>query len=129
MTVLLEWYPSILAGMEMLAGFHYFTRFIGKRVKVIHYMLYLFAVGALVVFSGKALGEMLLLGASLVALLMFALCGGAVYRHFLHAEEDGRSERMLLPLVPVMLLVLVSRYIRMYLYGDTSHMQPDGSLL
>lgn len=191
MTVLLEWYPSILAGMEMLAGFHFFTRFIGKRAKIIHYMIYLFAVGALVLFPGKASGEILLFGASLVAaellfyraesgktllyaavtvellqicfgvsnslscllfpvfyrwhpqtagngmmimgglmaLLLFALCGEAVYRHFLHAEEDGRSETMLLPLAPMMLLVLVSRYISVYLYGDTIHMQPDGSLL
>ena len=190
MTVLMEWYPSILAGMEMLAGFHYFTRFIGKRAKVLHYLIYLLTVGAIAAFACKVSGEMLLFGASLVAagllfyraesgktllyaavtvellqicfgifnslsyllfptfyrwhpliagncimvmgglmaLLLFVLCGGAVYRHFLH-EEEGTSERMLLPLVPLMLLVLVSRYISVHLYGDTIHMRPDGSLL
>lgn len=91
MTVLLEWYPSILAGMEMLAGFHYFTRFIGKRAKVIHYMLYLFAVGALVVFSGKVLGEMLLFGASLVAagLLFYRAESG---KTLLYRREDAEPK-------------------------------------
>ena len=48
MAVLMEWYPSILGGMEMLAGFHYFARFIGKRAKVLHYIIYLFAMGTIV---------------------------------------------------------------------------------
>lgn len=190
MTVWTEWYPPMLAGMEMLAGFHYFTRFIGKRAKAAHYLVYLLAVGAIAAYPGKMGGEMLLFGASLaaagslfyraegrkailcavvtmellqicfgvfdslsyllfpvfyrqypkmagtcfmvmgglLALLLFALCGQAIYRHFLHMGEDDRREGMLLPLVPMLLLVLVGRYISVNIYGDTIHIQPDGSL-
>ncbi|MDE5891433.1 MAG: GHKL domain-containing protein [Acetatifactor sp.] len=190
MTVWTEWYPPMLAGMEMLAGFHYFTRFIGKRAKVVHYLVYLLAVGAIAAYPGKMGAEMLLFGVSLaaagalfyraegrkailcavvtiellqicfgvfdtlsyllfpvfyrkyprmagtgfmvvgglLALLLFALCSQAIYQHFLHVGEDGRREGMLLPLVPMLLLVLVSRYISVNIFGDTIYIQPDGSL-
>lgn len=190
MAIWTEWYPAMLAGVEMLAGFHYFTRFIGKRAKASHYLVYLLAVGAIAAYPGKMGGGMLLFGATLaaagilfyrvegkksilyavvtiellqicfgifdsfsyllfpvfyrqfpkmagncfmvvgglLALLLFVLCGRAIYRHLLHAGEDDRREGLLLPLVPMLLLVLVGRYISVNIYGDTIHIQPDGSL-
>ena len=64
----------------------------------------------------------------LMALLLFAFCGQITQRHFLDAGEHTGRESMLLPLVPMLLLILVGRYIGTEIYGNTISLQPDGSL-
>lgn len=191
MAEFIEWYPPILGGVEILAGFHYFTRFIGKRAKAAHYLVYLMVTGLLLaVLPGGNGGEILIFGVSLavagllfyrtegrktflyaavtvellqicfgvfdslsyllfpilyrqhprtagiclmllgglMALFLFGICGRILYHHFLKNEDTGWMEGRLLPLVPMLLLVLVSRYISADIYGDTIYMQPDGSL-
>lgn len=76
----------------------------------------------------RVAGMAFMLGGGVLALALFGFCGWAVHRHFPGAEETGRCEGSLSALVPVLLLVLVSRYISAEVYGDTIHMQPDGSI-
>lgn len=189
MDAIVRYFPAALAGLEILAGFHYFTRFIGKRAKAVHYLLCLTAVGIPTwILGGKSGAEILLFGISLavaglllgaacgkallysvvtvellqvcfgifdsissllfpvfyplcpaagawfmvfgglMALLLFALCGQITRRHFLDAGEGNRRGNVLLPLVPMLLLVLVGRYISAEIYGNTVSVQPKISL-
>ncbi|MFG6356219.1 MAG: hypothetical protein K1W26_05250, partial [Acetatifactor sp.] len=45
MDVIVKYFPAALAGLEILVGFHCFTRFIGRRARAAHYLLCLAAVG------------------------------------------------------------------------------------
>lgn len=190
MKVWTEWYPPAVAGMEMLMGFHYFTRLIDRRAKVAHYLVYLSAMSLTAACLDKIGGDMLLFGVSLaaagglfyrvekriaflyaavitellqicfgffdsvsyllfplfyrqyptvvgncfmvmgslLALLLFVLCSQAICRHFSHVQDNGRREGMLLPLLPMLLMILMSRYISVKIYGDTIYIQPDGSI-
>ncbi|MCM1119776.1 MAG: ATP-binding protein [bacterium] len=189
MDAVVKYFPAVLAGLEILAGFHCFTRFIGRRAKAAHYLLCLAVVGIpMWVLEGKGGAQILLFGISLaaaglfygaacgksllysvvtvellqvcfgifdsissllfpvfyplcpaagawfmvlgglMALLLFSLCGQITRRHFLDAGEENGRGSVLLPLVPMLLLVLVGRYISAEIYGNTVSVLPGSSL-
>lgn len=190
MDVIVKYFPAALAGLEILVGFHCFTRFFGRRARAAHYLLCLAAVGIpLWVLGGKDGAGILLFGISLaaaglfygaargkallysvvtvellqvcfgifdslsfllfpvlypshpatagvwlmvlgglMALLLFGLCCRITRRRFLDAGEENGRGSVLLPLVPMLLLVLVGRYISAEIYGNTVSVFPDGSV-
>ena len=72
MDVIVKYFPAALAGLEILVGFHCFTRFIGRRARAAHYLLCLAAVGIpLWVLGGKDGAGILLFGISLAAAGLF----------------------------------------------------------
>lgn len=67
MDVVVKYYPAVLAGLEILAGFRCFSLFMERRARAAHYLLYMTAVGIpLWVLWGKGGAGLLLFALSLV---------------------------------------------------------------